>query len=137
MGPSCGPLGPIGTPSYRGCLSIAFQSKHTLAYVSFDVSQAMIPPALGQTRKPGWWFDVPTTPPPSSLPPVRETDDGVTKETPVTFNHTLQLPNCKELLGRKIRLLWIQEPGSSYVYFRLKVHMKPFQFAALGIAAPG
>ena len=53
----------------------------------------------------------------------------------VVFNHTLTLPNCRELLGRKIRLLWLQEQG--HVYFRIQVHMEPTQFAAVGIAAQG
>ena len=30
-----------------------------------------------------------------------------------------------------------KEPSGSHVYFRLKVHMKPDQFAAIGIAATG
>ena len=53
----------------------------------------------------------------------------------VAFNHSLILPNCRELLGRKIRLLWLQEQG--HVYFRIQVHMEPTQFAAVGIAAQG
>ena len=94
----------------------------------------MIPPALGQTKKPGWWFDMPTVAPPSVLPPPRGSS---TEDVVRTFNHTLQLPNCKELLGRKIRLLWLREPDTSQVYFRLKVHMEGSQFAAIGIASQG
>ena len=43
--------------------------------------------------------------------------------------------NCRELLGRKIRLLWQNE--GEHIYFRVKVHMDPNQFAAIGIAATG
>ena len=53
----------------------------------------------------------------------------------VAFNHTLKLPNCRELLGRKIRLLWMQD--GTEVYFRIKVHMDLAQYAAVGIAAEG
>ena len=28
-----------------------------LGHIEFDVSPNKIPPALGQTKKPGWWFD--------------------------------------------------------------------------------
>ena len=58
-----------------------------------------------------------------------------TKPEYVAFNHTLKLPNCRELLGRKIRLLWMQD--GTEVYFRIKVHMDLAQYAALGIAAEG
>ena len=51
------------------------------------------------------------------------------------FNHEKQIPNCRELLGRKIRLLW--ENDGSQVYFRVKVHMDTTQFAAVGIVARG
>ena len=52
------------------------------------------------------------------------------------FNHTLELPNCRELLGRKIRLLWLNR-GDGTVYFRVKVHMDQGQYAAVGIAVTG
>ncbi len=53
----------------------------------------------------------------------------------VAFNHTVEPGNCRELLGRRMRLLWINEGG--HIYFRLKVHMEPTQFAAVGIVARG
>jgi hypothetical protein len=31
-----------------------------MGYITFDVTDKKIPPALGQTKKPGWWFDIPT-----------------------------------------------------------------------------
>ena len=120
------------------------QTRDTLGYISFDVTQEMVPPALGQTKKPGWWFDVPTLPPPSvpknqwkkKKKPGLDSLDGSGAGTEVgsgrgnpglprdpVFNHSLQLPNCKELLGRKIRLLWRRESDTMEVYFRLKVHM--------------
>ena len=49
----------------------------------------------------------------------------------VPFNQSLKLPNCKELLGRKIRLLWTQETDTE-VYFRIQVHMDSSQYAAIG-----
>jgi hypothetical protein len=53
------------------------------------------------------------------------------------FNHTFQPPNCRELLGRRIRLLWSNE-GDGRVYFRVKVHMEDAtQYAAVGIAVRG
>ena len=135
------------------------QTRDTLGYISFDVTQEMVPPALGQTKKPGWWFDVPTLPPPSvpknqwkkKKKPGLDSLDGSGTGTEVglggsgrgnpglsrepVFNHSLQLPNCKELLGRKIRLLWRRESDTMEVYFRLKVHMSESeQFAAIGIA---
>ena len=135
------------------------QTRDTLGYISFDVTQEMVPPALGQTKKPGWWFDVPTLPPPSvpknqwkkKKKPGLDSLDGSGAGTEVgqggsgrgnpglsrepVFNHSLQLPNCKELLGRKIRLLWRRESDTMEVYFRLKVHMSESeQFAAIGIA---
>ena len=51
------------------------------------------------------------------------------------FNHEKVIPNCRELLGRKIRLMWENDGGS--VYFRVKVHMDQSQFAAVGIVARG
>ena len=45
----------------------------------------------------------------------------------VPFNHTLKLPNCRELLGRKVRLLWTKD--DTEVYFRIQVHMEISQFA--------
>merc|ERR1711935_300904 len=53
----------------------------------------------------------------------------------VPFNHTLKLPNCRELLGRKVRLLWTKD--DTEVYFRIQVHMEISQFAAVGIASEG
>ena len=53
------------------------------------------------------------------------------------FDHNLSIPNCRELLGRKIRLLWKNEEAGK-VYFRIKVHMEDTsQYAAVGIAAKG
>lgn len=102
-----------------------------LGHIEFNVSDARIPPALGQTKKPGWWFSMP-------LPPVvvqkPKTNHGKQNDV-VPFNTELNPSNCRELLGRKIRLLWINEGGQ--IYFRIKVHMDPTQFAALGIAARG
>ena len=40
-----------------------------LGYVTFDTANDRIPPALGQTKKPGWWFDVPTPRPSPTNPP--------------------------------------------------------------------
>ena len=48
-----------------------------LGHIEFDVSPNKIPPALGQTKKPGWWFDqefdnsYQTSPPPFLTPPTR------------------------------------------------------------------
>ena len=36
------------------------QNKHNMGHISFDITKEKIPPALGQTKKPGWWFDIPT-----------------------------------------------------------------------------
>ena len=36
------------------------QNKHSMGHISFDATDKKIPPALGQTKKPGWWFDIPT-----------------------------------------------------------------------------
>ena len=33
-----------------------------VGHVSFNVTGRRIPPALGQTKKPGWWFDMPIYP---------------------------------------------------------------------------
>ena len=35
----------------------------SLGHIEFNVSNARIPPALGQTKKPGWWFNTPIQPP--------------------------------------------------------------------------
>ena len=40
------------------------------------------------------------------------------------------LPNCREFLGRKIRLLWSNEPD--HVYFRLMAKTREDEYAALG-----
>ena len=37
------------------------------------------------------------------------------------------MPNCRELLGRKVRLLWTKD--DTEVYFRIQVHMEISQFA--------
>lgn len=44
-----------------------------LGHIQFDIRSNKIPPALGQTKKPGWWFEIPTTSPPTNLtpPPAR------------------------------------------------------------------
>jgi hypothetical protein len=57
------------------------------------------------------------------------------EENFIPFNADLELPNCRELLGRKIRLHWKFE--DQHIYFRIKVHMDPTQFAAVGIAVSG
>ena len=57
------------------------------------------------------------------------------EENFIPFNANLEFPNCRELLGRKIRLHWMLQ--DQHIYFRLKVHMDPSQFAAVGIAATG
>ena len=82
----------------------------------------MVPPALGQTKKPGWWFEIPTLPPPSISIPAGPavTDNNGRNEVPV-FNHTLQLPNCKELLGRKIRLQWARESDNTEVILPTRI----------------
>ena len=53
------------------------------------------------------------------------------------FNRTLRLPNCRELLGRKIRLRWAKEQDGGGIYFRVKVHMDQSQYAAVGFATRG
>ena len=50
-------------------LNFNSQTKTTLGYVIFDVSNDRIPPALGQTKKPGWWFDQPTAGPSPTITP--------------------------------------------------------------------
>ena len=37
------------------------QTGDNLGHIQFDIRSNKIPPALGQTKKPGWWFEVPTT----------------------------------------------------------------------------
>ena len=37
------------------------KTEDNLGHIQFDIRSNKIPPALGQTKKPGWWFDVPTT----------------------------------------------------------------------------
>ena len=99
-----------------------------IANVAFNVTGLRIPPALGQTKKPGWWFDVPLAPPPPSKTPPTGDDH-------VPFEEDQEPPNCRELLGRKIRLMW-RNQGET-LYFRVKVHMEPGQFAAIAFAAEG
>ena len=53
------------------------------------------------------------------------------------FNRTLRIPNCRELLGRKFRLLWAKERDGGGIYFRVKVHMDQSQYAAVGFATRG
>lgn len=60
---------------------------------------------------------------------------GEDKPGNIPFNHDLKLPNCRELLGRKVRLLWIK--NDTEVYFRLKVHMELRQYVAVGVASEG
>ena len=59
----------------------------------------------------------------------------LSRQNEIPFDHDLELTNCRELLGRKIRLYWMNEGG--HIYFRIKVHMDQTQFAAVGIAARG
>ena len=99
-----------------------------LGHIVFNISGLRIPPALGQTKKPGWWFDVPMTPS-ATKPPTLGTDEYK------PFNASFQPTNCRELLGRKIRLMW--ENMGQYIYFRVKVHMDKNQFAAIGITTEG
>ena len=40
------------------------------------------------------------------------------------------LPNCREFLGRRIRLQWSNEPD--HVYFRLMAKTRDDEYAALG-----
>lgn len=42
-----------------------------LGHISFNVSANRIPPALGQTKKPGWWFEMPIKP----VNPSQRTDE--------------------------------------------------------------
>ena len=37
------------------------QTEDNLGHIQFDIRNNKIPPALGQTKKPGWWFDYPIT----------------------------------------------------------------------------
>ena len=37
------------------------QTDDNLGHIQFDLRSNKIPPALGQTKIPGWWFDVTTT----------------------------------------------------------------------------
>eukprot|EP00095_Tigriopus_kingsejongensis_P006476 maker-scaffold598_size127767-snap-gene-0.16 protein:Tk06476 transcript:maker-scaffold598_size127767-snap-gene-0.16-mRNA-1 annotation:"conserved hypothetical protein" len=104
--------------------------RQDLGHIEFNASNSRIPPALGQTKKPGWWFSMPLPPQVQKPKPTYGQENDV-----ITFNQDLEFPNCRELLGRKIRLLWINEGGN--IYFRIKVHMDSKQFAALGIAARG
>ena len=41
------------------------QTGDNLGHIQFDVRNNQIPPALGQTKIPGWWFDIPTPTPPA------------------------------------------------------------------------
>ena len=41
------------------------QTGDNLGHIQFDVRNNQIPPALGQTKIPGWWFDIPTPTPPT------------------------------------------------------------------------
>ena len=51
------------------CFPFHYQPETMLGYVTFDTTNDRIPPALGQTKKPGWWFDVPTPRPSPTNPP--------------------------------------------------------------------
>lgn len=47
------------------------QTDDNLGHIQFDITNNKIPPALGQTKKPGWWFEIPTqSPPPQPTPPI-------------------------------------------------------------------
>ena len=37
------------------------ETDDNLGHIQFDIRSNKIPPALGQTKKPGWWFEIPTT----------------------------------------------------------------------------
>ena len=37
------------------------KTEDNLGHIQFDIRSNKIPPALGQTKKPGWWFDQKTT----------------------------------------------------------------------------
>ena len=53
-------------------LTVSYDSLKTqdmLGFVTFETSNNRIPPALGQTKKPGWWFDTTTPRPYSTITP--------------------------------------------------------------------
>ena len=95
-----------------------------------------IPPSLGQNTQ--WWPD--THPPPSSStyrPSYYQVTTGApgggyNLGGPPTTAPPKQyaLPNCREFLGRRIRLQWSNEPD--HVYFRLMAKTREDEYAALG-----
>lgn len=96
-----------------------------------------IPPSLGQNTQ--WWPD--TSPPASSThrPSHYYQEDteaprpgGGGYNTPPSTPPPKQyaLPNCREFLGRRIRLQWSNEPD--HVYFRLMAKTREDEYAALG-----
>ncbi|XP_040577912.2 protein Skeletor, isoforms B/C isoform X2 [Lepeophtheirus salmonis] len=105
-----------------------------MGHVTFDSQHMIIPPALGQTKKPGWWFDTPLILPEDAtiFTNTNNKSQNKQKQQHIPFNPSLNLPNCRELLGRKIRLLWKNEGG--HIYFRIKVHMEIKQIVISNMA---
>ena len=93
-----------------------------------------IPPSLGQNTQ--WWPDT-HTPPSSTHRPSHYYQEHT---TPTSGYHPGQpttlppkqyaLPNCREFLGRKIRLQWSNE--ADHVYFRLMAKTREDEYSALG-----
>ncbi|XP_023345279.1 protein Skeletor, isoforms B/C [Eurytemora carolleeae] len=96
-----------------------------------------LPPALGQNQQ--WWPE--QVPPPSTPSSPRHTtsryDDNVGPSymtPPPTPVKLYELPNCREFLGRRIRVQW--QSDSDKIYFRVQAKTKETDFAALGFVDP-
>ena len=93
-----------------------------------------IPPSLGQNTQ--WWPDT-HTPPSSTHRPGHYYQEHTLStsgyhlgqpSTPPPKQYAL--PNCREFLGRKIRLQWSNE--ADQVYFRLMAKTREDEYSALG-----
>lgn len=100
-----------------------------------ELEQWPVPPARGQHQQ--WWPEQ-TPPTPPAHPPRRRQDLTTPRSNqdlwaPVTDPTPAKrwtLPNCREFLGRKVRVMW--ESGPEDIYFRVQAKTREDEFAALG-----
>jgi len=92
-----------------------------------------VPPSRGQNQQ--WWPEQtpPTGTPRNYRPSYTPTGwDQPPTQTPIKL---YELPNCREFLGRKVRVFW--KSDSEQVYFRIQAKTREDEYAALGVVPPG
>jgi len=94
-----------------------------------------VPPSRGQNQQ--WWPEqTPPTGTPRNQRPSYTPPGSSWKPTeapqPVKI---YELPNCREFLGRKVRVFW--KSDREQVYFRVQAKTREDEYAALGVVPPG